>query len=140
MANFTYSLAKVLKHEGGYANDPNDRGGETYKGITRKYHGDDLMWKYIDKYKDECGGVNSVFKKKLDADKAIANRVANIYKTSYWNPFGLDNVNNQKLADQIFDDAVNRGVSAACKLCCALLGLPITSKPSKKLLLALEML
>lgn len=140
MADFNIALAKVLKKEGGYVNDPADRGGETYKGIARKFHSDDLMWVYIDSYKDECHGVNTEFKKKIDSDKTIANQVALIYKKDYWNPFALDRVTNQKVAEQVFDDAVNRGVGAACKLCCTLLGLPVSSKPTKKLLLALEML
>lgn len=140
MANFDVALAKVLKKEGGYVNDPADKGGETYKGISRKFHGDNVMWTYIDRYKDECHGVNTEFKKKLDADKVIGNCVADIYRKSYWAPFALDRVSNQKVAEQVFDDAVNRGVGAACKLCCTLLGLPVSSKPTKKLLLALEML
>lgn len=140
MADFKVALVKVLKHEGGYVNDPLDKGGETYKGISRKYHGDDIMWKYIDRYKDECGGVNAEFKKKIAADKAITEHVNNIYRIKYWNPFNLDKVTKQKVAEQIFDDAVNRGVGNACKLCCCLLGLPVSTKPTKKLLLALEML
>lgn len=140
MADFNIALAKVLKKEGGYVNDPADRGGETYKGIARKFHSDDLMWVYIDRYKDECHGINAEFKKKIDSDKTITNQVALIYKKDYWNPFALDRVTNQKVAEQVFDDAVNRGVGAACKLCCTLLGLPVSSKPTKKLLLALEML
>ena len=140
MANFTKALTKLLKNEGGYVNDPVDKGGETYKGISRKFHKDNYMWILIDRYKDSCDGINKTFKEKLDNDKQIHREVCNIYKTNYWNPFGLDNVNNQNVAEQIFDDAVNRGVGAACKLCCSLLGLPVSTKPSKKLLLSLEML
>lgn len=140
MADFNIALAKVLKKEGGYVNDPIDKGGETYKGISRKFHGDDIMWVYIDRCKDECHGINEEFKKKIDSNTLIANQVALIYKKDYWNPFALDRVTNQKVAEQVFDDAVNRGVGAACKLCCSLLGLPVSSKPTKKLLLALEML
>lgn len=140
MANFNIALAKVLKREGGYANDPNDKGGETYKGISRKANPDAKMWILIDKYKKECGGVNTDFKSKLAKDKSITDEVNIIYKTKYWNPFKLDKVLNQKLAEQIFDDAVNRGVGAACKLCCVLLGLPVSSKPSNKLLTILQTL
>ena len=140
MAEFNKAITKVLKKEGGYSNNPADRGGETYKGIARKYHKLEYLWTLIDRYKDECGGVNSTFKKKLDADKLIDSEVKKIYKTNYWDKFKLDTVSNQKVAEQIFDDAVNRGVGAACKLCCALFGLPVSSIPSAKLIRMLRTL
>jgi len=31
MSYFPEALAATLKHEGGYVNDPHDRGGETYR-------------------------------------------------------------------------------------------------------------
>jgi len=140
MAEFNKAITKVLKKEGGYSNNPADRGGETYKGIARKYHKLEYLWTLIDRYKDECGGVNSTFKKKLDADKLIDSEVKKIYKANYWDKFKLDTVSNQKVAEQIFDDAVNRGVGAACKLCCALFGLPVSSIPSAKLIRMLRTL
>lgn len=140
MANFDVAIKKVLKKEGGYVNDPLDKGGETYKGISRKYHKTNYMWTLIDKYKDECGGVNETFKKKINADKQIAAEVKRLYKVNYWDRFKLDDVFNQDVAEQIFDDAVNRGVGAACKLCCTLLNLPVTLIPNKKLITALQML
>ncbi len=36
MANFNNAFNLVLKNEGSYSNDPDDPGGETYKGISRK--------------------------------------------------------------------------------------------------------
>lgn len=140
MAEFNKAITKVLKKEGGYSNNPADRGGETYKGIARKYHKLEYLWTLIDRYKDECGGINSTFKKKLDADKLIDSEVKKIYKANYWDKFKLDTVSNQKVAEQIFDDAVNRGVGAACKLCCALFGLPVSSIPSAKLIRMLRTL
>ena len=38
MANFDEAFALTMKSEGGYANNPNDTGGETYKGVSRKNH------------------------------------------------------------------------------------------------------
>lgn len=140
MADFTKAITKVLKKEGGYVNNPADKGGETYKGIARRFHKDAHMWVLIDKYKNECGGINSTFKKKLDADKLIDNDVKRIYKVNYWDKFKLDTVSNQKVAEQIFDDAVNRGVGAASKLCCTLFGLPVSSIPSTKLIQMLRTL
>lgn len=140
MADFTKAITKVLKKEGGYSNNPADRGGETYKGIARKYHKDNYVWVLIDRLKDECGGVNTKFKNKLNLNTQIDAEVRKIYKSNYWDKFKLDTVPNQKVAEQIFDDAVNRGVSAACKLCCALFGLPISSTPSTKLIKMLQTL
>ena len=31
-------IEKLLKKEGGYVNDPDDKGGQTYRGISRKYN------------------------------------------------------------------------------------------------------
>jgi len=39
MAKFNLAFSKMLFHEGGYVNDPDDLGGETYKGIARNSHG-----------------------------------------------------------------------------------------------------
>ena len=36
MGDFKTSLARTLRWEGGYSDDPVDRGGETYRGISRK--------------------------------------------------------------------------------------------------------
>ncbi|MBI5343968.1 MAG: hypothetical protein HZB83_01285, partial [Deltaproteobacteria bacterium] len=36
MDNFERAIAFVLRHEGGYANDPRDPGGETNFGISKR--------------------------------------------------------------------------------------------------------
>mgnify|MGYP002957326922 CR=1 FL=1 len=38
MANFNEEFKKVILVEGGYVNDPDDAGGETYLGISRRYN------------------------------------------------------------------------------------------------------
>lgn len=37
MADFDKAHLEVMGNEGGYANNPVDAGGETYKGIARKF-------------------------------------------------------------------------------------------------------
>jgi len=48
MADFNQALQMVLQNEGGYVNDPNDPGGETYKGIARKMNSNWIGWQLID--------------------------------------------------------------------------------------------
>ena len=40
MAEFSEAFTQTAAHEGGYSNDPLDRGGETYRGIARVHHPD----------------------------------------------------------------------------------------------------
>ena len=58
MANFDKSFNKLILTEGGYVNDPADRGGETYLGISRVHHPDSLMWPIIDDVKKVYGTKN----------------------------------------------------------------------------------
>lgn len=90
--NFTKCLPEILRHEGGWADHPDDPGGATMKGITI---GTYSQWK-----------GRKVTKAEL---KAIPDsEVAAIYKRNYWDrvkgddlPSGLDLV--------AFDAAVNSG-------------------------------
>ena len=51
MALFTpaFTLSKI--NEGGWVNDPNDIGGETYRGISRKFNPKWNGWSVIDEMK-----------------------------------------------------------------------------------------
>ena len=49
MARFDEAIKKILDHEGGYVNNPKDKGGETYMGISRKAHPKSKVWSIIDK-------------------------------------------------------------------------------------------
>ena len=48
MANFNEEFKKVILVEGGYVNDPDDAGGETYLGISRRYNPNSKIWNIID--------------------------------------------------------------------------------------------
>lgn len=96
MANFAPAIERTLGHEGGYANNPNDKGGETNWGITiavAKSNG------YEGKMKDLP----------LSIAKAI-------YKKEYWDKLKLDSVNNQVIAEIAFDIGVNAGIGVAAKM------------------------
>jgi lysozyme family protein len=108
MALFPEAFAHTLKHEGGYSNDVDDAGGETYKGISRKYHPAWQGWKIID------GAKNlSTFPDCIENDSELNIIVMSFYKEYYWDRFLGDLIIDQDLANELFDTAVNMGVGRA---------------------------
>ena len=136
MANFKKEFDKVIVAEGGYVNDPDDKGGETYLGISRKAHPYSTIWKDIDYYKSKYKTSDLTKKLKLNTD--ITNRISKIYKEEYWDVFDLDKVPNQRIAHQIFDDAVNRGIKSATRLAQQVMGMTVTGVISNEFLYNLK--
>lgn len=133
MANFDIAYKRTIGAEGGYGNHPNDKGGETYMGISRRAHPDSKIWEIIDKV-DKTGKTNRQISAELKKNTWLTHYVKDIYKKDYWNKFELDKVNYQRIANEIFDDAVNRGIGAAAYTCHIILGMPPQRKITKELL------
>lgn len=110
MANFNSLYTKLIKNEGGYVNNPNDAGGETYKGICRKYYKNAKFWEFVDIAKSKYNKTKTI-NTYLEGIKSVQDEIKAIYKKEYWDVFNLDNINNEKLAFQIFDSAVNVGTA-----------------------------
>lgn len=125
MANFIIALRKVLKNEGGYANDPDDAGGETYKGISRKNYPTWSGWTSIDQIKKYHPRG---FKTILEGTKELQDKVKEFYKRNFWDKLYLDDCANQELANQCFDMAINAGVKAGVKILQKTLGIPADGK------------
>ncbi len=110
MAEFRRAYEKTLDIEGGYANVRGDRGGETYAGISRRYHPDWIGWEIIDQWK-RTGLPESV----LAGNSELAAMKADLYRRRYWDALRLGELVRQQLADELFDSAVNCGVGAAAR-------------------------
>ncbi len=110
MANFEEAYYKTMGHEGGYVHDPHDAGGETYKGIARRYNSDWEGWPIIDSQKN-----SSYFPQCLDSDDDLQDSVHAFYKVRYWDVNKLDHVQSQAVGDEMFDTGVNMGISRAAK-------------------------
>lgn len=108
MANFDEAYNITLKHEGGYVKDPVDVGGETYKGISRKYNPSWEGWIIIEEYKLKPGFPNNAYR-----DTNLEALVKRFYKTHYWDVNLLDRFRSQKIANEMFDTGVNMGVTRA---------------------------
>ncbi|UFM63632.1 glycoside hydrolase family 108 protein [Paracoccus sp. MA] len=101
--NFDRCLAEVLRHEGGYVNDPHDPGGETNMGISkRSYPQEDIK------------GMTRA-------------RAAEIYRRDYWNPVRGDDL-PAGMDLVAFDAAVNSGVSRGAKWLQTALGVSADGK------------
>lgn len=92
MSNFARALEVVLHHEGGYVNHPDDPGGETIYGISRRSHPD--VW---------AKGRPTL----EDAER--------IYHRDYWLPIKADAM-PFPVALMVFDAAVNAGNRRAAML------------------------
>lgn len=132
MANFKESFDKVILAEGGYVNDPDDAGGETYLGISRVNHPYSKIWDIIDSIKKEYGTKN--INNRLKQDTRLIKEAEHIYKSKYWDVLYLDEVPSQRIAHQLFDDAVNRGVGSAIRVAEHVMGMTPTGKFSDALL------
>jgi lysozyme family protein len=108
MSDFTSAFAITLGHEGGYVNDPDDAGGETYKGISRVYHPDWSGWSVIDTARGAAD-----FPQSLGSNQALNDAVAAFYKQQYWNQFMGDAIPDQGIAQEMFDTSVNMGIQRA---------------------------
>lgn len=131
MAKFIDAYKKVLNNEGIYSNDPDDAGGETYKGISRRANPNWDGWISIDAIKKSHP---TTFKDILKKTPELEKKVQDLYKDKYWDCFELDDVLSQLVAEQMFDTAVNQGQTAAIKFAQRVLDLRETGKWSLDLL------
>lgn len=96
MGTFDIAVDFVLKAEGGYSSDPNDPGGETNFGISKRFHPD------------------------LNVRELTREGAIDIYRRNYWDANKLNEL-APGLAIAAFDCAVNQGparmrrILAECK-------------------------
>lgn len=110
MADFATAYAKTMKHEGGYAHNKDDRGGETYKGIARRHWPGWKGWEIVDALKSKPG-----FPQNLAGNELLQAHVESFYKRNFWSGW-YDQMDSQELAERVFDRAVNCGVRQAHKM------------------------
>ena len=110
MQKFKEALNKTLVYEGGYVNDEDDAGGETYKGISRRFNPSWVGWNIIEKAKLEAP---EKFPKILDDNIELQESLADLYKQLYWDRFWGDAISSEEITEKLFDISVNLGVKRA---------------------------
>ena len=102
---FEFALTNLLKNEGYYSNHPNDKGGETWRGIARRYHPDWKGWEIVD-------GVEN--KKTLEKNNNLQNLVHDFYYTKYWG--NLSGLREITIASDVFSAEVLHGKGQGVRL------------------------
>ena len=95
---FDQAVQVIFLHEGGYSKNENDPGGESNFGISKRSYPE------VDIYN-------------LTRDQAKG-----IYKRDYWHPLSLYMIDNANVCLELFDMAVNAGISRSVKMAQKLAG------------------
>lgn len=106
MANFIKSYTITEKMEGGYSNNTNDKGKETYCGISRVAFPDWKGWAFLDKQVHPIQH-NAKF-------SFLSNDIEQFYKSEFWKKLSCG-LMTQDVANQLYDYAVNSGKTRAVK-------------------------
>ena len=131
MAQFDKEFDKLILTEGGYINDKDDAGGETYLGISRKNNPKWIGWEVIDDIKKKYGTKNITAR--LKKDVALTNSAKLLYKQNYWDVLELDDIPSQNIAHELFDTCVNCGKTTAIRIAQQVLMMTVTGKWSEEL-------
>lgn len=123
MAEFLPAFERMIVNEGGYVlhTVAGDRGGMTYAGIARNFHPSWQGWKVIDQ-----------------GETPPAELVRQFYRSNFWAPLRLDEVEHQEVAGNLLDFGVNAGLSTAAKLAQLVVGVTPDGKVGAKTLQALN--
>lgn len=115
MAKYNLAFAKTITgNEGGY--NPGIGEKETYMGIDRGANPHWSGWPIIDLVKRSSPGLStSKMNVILSQNISLQANIVSFYKANYWDTVNLDNVNDQQLANNLFDCSVNQGEHLARK-------------------------
>ena len=91
-SKFLKAFDYLMYHEGGYVEDPQDAGGETCYGISKRSY------------------------PHLDIKNLTRDQARQIYFVDFWMKAKCEQINDENIAIKLFDLAVNMGIPQAVKL------------------------
>jgi len=112
MTNFDIAFRITISHEGGYSNNPADRGGETYKGISRKNWPEWDGWRFVDIYKSKY--KNGALNAELEKNIGVQGLVKEFYKRNFWDSNYCE-LFDEDVSRELFDTSVNQGSYEAAR-------------------------
>ena len=91
MADFRELIPFILRWEGGFVNDPHDRGGATNQGVTLTTYA---------AYRQKKGYASTTVD---DLKRMTSAEWREIFKTLYWDRWKADRIRSQSVADILVD-------------------------------------
>ncbi|OAV74426.1 hypothetical protein Barb7_02080 [Bacteroidales bacterium Barb7] len=136
MAEAKRLMPIILKWEGGYVNNPSDRGGETNKGITLAawqafgHNVSEKLASVTEGKKTWCNVTKSLY-------EMTGEQWLEIFKNGYWNRWKADRIIDQSVANILVDWVWSSGIHGI-KIPQKLLGLPADGTVGEKTLEAVN--
>ncbi len=111
MADPRPAIQSVKQAEGYFANFPGDAGGVTYAGITKNFNPEWAGWPIIMAYQAKLG-------RPLRTNEQVpgVEPYVDAFYLAKWNSYGLSQINNQFVAELIWDYLVNSATTATLRL------------------------
>jgi lysozyme family protein len=110
MADFLIADAITQKTEAGYSNNGSE--AETAMGIDRGQNPNWSGWSIVDALKPD---TDANITHKLFNDPDFMAKVHGFFKANYWDVLKLDEVNDQQIANNLFDCSINQGSGIAAR-------------------------
>ena len=108
MASFILAFKKTDHAEGGYAFVKGDAGGETYRGISRRWFAHWQGWEIIDKLPPSRKTLNAKIPE-------VDYLVDHLYEVEFWDKIHGGDIIDQSIAEVIYDFAVTSAPIDAIK-------------------------
>jgi lysozyme family protein len=129
MTRFDECIASIMEIEGGWADDPHDKGGKTNKGITIATF---VKWRY--KGKDDP--TPETIRKLIRELRGLTDDEAKlIYHTLYWTPSRCEQL-PKGIDFCVLDTSINSGVHKSIEILQGQLGVVVDGLIGKKTLAA----
>jgi len=113
--------------------DPNDRGGQTWKGIARVMHPEWNGWVLMDAHLKAKHSIAII-----KADAELESRVQQFYYNEFWLKLRLNEIKSLPIKLKYFNTAVNVGLGPATRFQQASVDLAQTGVVDNKLINALN--
>lgn len=113
-AEFEEAIPIVLRHEGKLHDSEHDAGGITHYGISLRFI-KGLIENHPELLEEFDLNDNKIIDR-YDIVHMTEHQATQVYRKHWWKPFNFSQINNQQIANKLFDVSVNMGSRKAIRI------------------------